>query len=144
MGVGSRLKPEQLEALAAIGKPSGVKLYLELGARIRVWIRNQSLNVTLTREPLGRRNVRVLSIRGGDAGFLPGGRVGVKMPGSGEFWIAFPPMKVLEIRNLKTNSVIERNFYLCIVCGTLSGKSVVVGGQVVGYECVTCNSVWLD
>lgn len=144
MGAGSRLKPEQLEALAAIGRPIGVKLFLEPGTRIRNWIRNQSLHIEVSNELLfGKRRVRTLTIRRGEAGFFPSGGVDVKMPGSDEFWVAFPPRKVLEIRDLKNNSVIERNFYLCIECGTLSGEAKVVGGQVVGYKCNTCNSVWI-
>lgn len=147
MGVGSRLRPEQLEALAAIGRPIGVKLFLEPGTRIRNWIRNQSLNIEVARESLfGKRIVRTLTIRRGEAGFFPGGGVDVKMPGSEEFWIAFPPRKVLEIRDLKNNSIIERNRYLCTECTTLTGETLTTGSglelRVTGYKCTTCGYEW--
>ena len=95
----------------------GVQILLEPGTRVPVWIRNQTLNVRLGRKRLNGRTVRSLKISEGEASFFPGGGVDVKMPGSGEFWGAFQPMKVLEIRDLGGN-VIKRNQYLCTECAT--------------------------
>ena len=72
----------------------------------------------------------------------------MKMPGSGEFWGAFQPMKVLEIRDLGGN-VIKRNQYLCTECATLTGKmeshepSTVVAGRVDAiFKCTRCGYQW--
>ncbi len=126
----------------------GVQILLEPGTRVPVWIRNQTLNVRLGRKRLNGRTVRSLKISEGEASFFPGGGVDVKMPGSGEFWGAFQPMKVLEIRDLGGN-VIKRNQYLCTECATLTGKmeshepSTVVAGRVDAiFKCTRCGYQW--
>ena len=111
----------------------GIKLLLEPKTRIRDWIRYQTLNVEIGWEYLGKRKVRFLKIRKGEAEFNPGGYVSVKMPGSDEFRVAFRPIKVLEIRDLRGN-LIERNHYLCVECGTLTCFRLV--DEIV--ECTQC------
>lgn len=126
---------------------NGVQLLLEPGTRVRNWVRNQTLNVKVGREQLNRRTVRSLKIRSGVASFFPSGGVEVKMPGSGEFWVAFQPMRVLEIRNLKGN-LIKRNYYLCTECATLTGKmenhkpSDVAGCVDADFKCTHCGHQW--
>ena len=68
---------------------NGVQLLLEPGPRVLNWVRNQTLNVKVGREQLNGRTVCSLKIRSGAASFFPSGGVEVKMPGSGEFWVAF-------------------------------------------------------
>jgi len=125
----------------------GVKLLLEPGTRVPNWVRNQTLNVEAGRERLNGRTIRSLKIRRGEASFFPGGGVVVKMPGSDEFWIAFQPMKVLEIRDLRSN-LVKRNHYLCTECVTLTGKMENykpsdVSGHVDGnFKCTQCGYQW--
>jgi hypothetical protein len=125
----------------------GIKLLVETGTRVPNWIRNQTLNVKVGRERLNGRTVRSLKIRKGEASFFPGGNVVVKMPGSDEFWGAFPPMKVLEIHDLK-GALIKRNHYLCTKCATLTGKMENhkpsdVNGLVDGLvKCTWCGYQW--
>lgn len=116
---------------------NGIKLLLEPRTRIRNWIRNQTLNIEVGRERLNGRNIRFLKIRKGEASFVPGGYVIVKMPGSGEFWVAFMPWKVLEIRDLRGN-LIKRNHRLCIKCATLTGARL--DDEV--FECTQCGNQW--
>ena len=126
----------------------GIKLLLEPGTRVRNWIRYQTLNVEIGQEQLNRRNIRFVKIRKGEALFFTGGSVGVKMPGSAEFILAFQPLKVLEIRDLKDN-LIKRNHYLCTECAALTGKtesyeqSTVVAGSVdAKFRCGQCLHSW--
>ena len=127
---------------------AGVKILLEPGTRVRNWIRYQTLNVKLARERLNGRMVRSLKIHKGEASFFPSGGVEVRMPGSGEFRVAFRPMKVLEICDLKGN-LIKRNHYLCTECATLTGKmenykpSEEVSGLVdANFKCIQCKHQW--
>ncbi|TAL49540.1 hypothetical protein EPN83_00120 [Patescibacteria group bacterium] len=125
----------------------GIKLLVEPGTRVPKWVRNQTLNVEVGRESLNGRIVRSLKIRKGETSFFPGGGVVVKMPGSDEFWVAFQPMKVLEIRDLKGN-LIKRNHYLCTECATLTGKvenhkpSDVAGLVDADFKCTQCRHQW--
>ena len=84
---------------------NGIEVLFEPKTRVPLWVRNQTLNVQLGLGQLNGRRVRSLKIRKGEASFFPSGGVHVKMPGSGEFWVAFQPMKVLEIRDLKGNLI---------------------------------------
>lgn len=127
---------------------NGIKLLLEPGARVPNWIRNQTLNIEVGRERLNERPIRFLKIRKGEASFFPGGGVMVKMPGSDEFWDAFQPMKVLEIRDLK-DDLIKRNHYLCTECATLTGKmenyepsTVIAGRMDANFKCTQCGHQW--
>ena len=93
------------------------------------------------------RVVRSLKIRNGEASFFPSGGVQVKMPGSDESWVAFRPMKVLEIRDLKGN-LIKRNHYLCTKCCILTGKreserqSDACGLIDANLMCTNCGKRW--
>lgn len=127
---------------------NGIELLLEPGTRVPNWVRNQTLNIEIGREHLNGRTIRSLKIRKGEASFFPGGGVVVKMPGSDEFWVAFQPMKVLEIHDLKGN-LIKRNHYLCTECATLTGKmmedykpSDVSGLVDANFKCTQCGHRW--
>lgn len=122
---------------------SGVQLRLEPGTRIPIWIRNQSTNVEATRERVNGRTVRLLTIKGSGASFLPGGVVAVKMPGAGEFCVGFQSLKVLEILDLQGN-LIKRNHHLCTECFTNTGEMIdsrpaAHGSRVdATFQCVQC------
>ena len=126
---------------------NGVEILFESRTRVPLWVRNQTLNVQLGPGQFNGRRVRSLKIRNGEALFFPGGGVVVKMPGSDEFWDAFQPMRVLEIRDLKGN-LIKRNHYLCTECATLTGKmesykSSDLAGLVDGsFKCTECGHQW--
>lgn len=129
---------------------TGVELLLEPRTRVPAWIRNQTLSVSVGSVSFQGRRIRSLKIRGGTVSFLPGGSVGVKMPGSHGVWVAFRPLKVLEIRDLK-GTLIERNHDLCPKCGNLAGSMVShtqpsttkVAGLVDGtFECTQCGHRW--
>ncbi len=125
----------------------GVKLFLQPGTRVPSWIRNQTLNIELGYERLNKRKVRFLKICNGEAFFFAGGGVMVKMPGSDKFWVAFSPMRVLEIRDLE-NNLIERNHYLCTECVALTGEkknyqqSNVSGLVDATFACTRCGHRW--
>src|SRR3954462_1402026 len=93
----------------------GVRILLTSGVRIPNWIRNQTKNISFKNEKIMGKTVRVLTIRGGGAMFIPGGEVSVQMPGSTLWWRAFYPMKVLMIQDLGKNVLIANN-YLCEKC----------------------------
>ncbi len=124
-----------------------VEIILCPGTRIPGWIRNQTLNVEISRVDFIKRTARSLKIRGGEAIFFPGGRVVVKMPGSDEYCAAFGPKRVLEIRNLR-GKLIKRNYYLCAECGFLTGyvenyrPSDVAGLMDKDLICTTCGYRW--
>jgi len=127
----------------------GVLLYLEPGTRIRNWIRNQNLNVTVGRERVNGRLVRTLEIRGGNATFLPGGSVGIRMPGSDQLWVAFSSLKVLEIWDSRSGHLIKANHYLCPECYTLTGKvqshkpsAAIAGREDAVFICHHCQHRW--
>lgn len=114
----------------------GVRIYLPPGTRLPRWVRNQDKNIEYERRRIGRGcYVYVLSIRGGEAHFMPGGDVYVKMPGSSEYW-GFS-QKVLEIRDAG-NRLVKRNYYCCKKCMRLTGavKTSQVGTRP-GYRNVT-------
>ena len=126
----------------------GVKLLLESGTRVRKWIRYQTLNVEVHRGRLKGRTIRFLTIRGGEASFIPGGGVQVKMPGSAESRCAFLPMKVLEIRDLR-GKLIKRNHHLCTECANLTGKvesykesTIIAGLADMTFKCTLCGHQW--
>lgn len=128
---------------------SGVKLLLEPRVRIPNWIRNQTLNVKVevTRRYLRKRSTRVLAICGGEALFIPGGSVVVRMPGSDEYWVAFNPMTVLKILDFESRPIAQ-NYYLCTECATLTGKvenhrqSEMVGWADADFRCTRCSHQW--
>jgi len=129
---------------------NGIKLLLEPGTRVRDWIRFQTLNVEIGRKQVNGRDIRFVKIHNGEASFIPGGNVDVKMPGSSEFRVAFQPREVLEIRDLKED-LIERNHYLCTECFTLTGKrentqdydsSIIATGADNLFKCTQCGHQW--
>ena len=126
---------------------NGVELLLEPGTRMPNWIKNQTLNVEIGSGNLNGRKVRSLKIRKGEALFFPGGGVDVKMPGSGEFRVAFQPMKVIEIRDLKGN-LIKRNYHLCAECATRTGEmesyrsSDAQSHVDASFKCTECGYKW--
>jgi len=126
---------------------NGIEVLFEPRTRVPLWVRSQTLDVELGPRELKGRRVRSLKISEGEALFLPGGAVGVKMPGSDEFWVAFEPMKVLEIRDLN-GKLIKRNHYLCTECATLTGKiescksSEVAGHDDANFKCTQCKLQW--
>ena len=126
---------------------NGVEVLFEPRTRVPLWVRNQTLNVKLGPGQLNGRRVRSLKIRKGEVSFFPSGGVEVKMPGSDEFRVAFQPMKVLEIRDLKGN-LLKRNHYLCTECATLTGKmdshkpSDVSGLVDANFKCARCGHQW--
>ncbi|MDP2671871.1 MAG: hypothetical protein Q8P13_05475 [bacterium] len=124
-----------------MGSKEGVKLLLEPGTRIRNWIRVQDLNIEVCNEERNGRNLRVLVVREGEASFIPGGWVAIRMPGSSEFWTAFAPLKVLEIRNLN-GPIHERNWHMCIKCSTLTGKALTQPVNEGKYGCTVCGYQW--
>lgn len=125
----------------------GVEIPLATGTRIPLWISNQSLNVKVIGKTIMGRHVRSLQIKEGEARFGVVGVVEVKMPGSGEFWVAFQPLKVLEIRDLEGN-LIKRNYCLCEKCFTNTGKiskespSEKYGRVDVVMQCTECGNTW--
>jgi hypothetical protein len=126
----------------------GVEILLVAGTRIPLWITNQSLNVKIGRKTVNGRRVRSLKIKKGEASFMGGGAVDVKMPGSREFIVAFPPLKVLEIRDLKEN-LLERNNFLCKRCFTITGRVLEstpskekFGRADFDIICSECGNVW--
>lgn len=127
----------------------GVCLTLEPGTRIPNWIRNQTLNVKIgnKRHAISGRRLRFLEIKKGEASFCPGGGAEVKMPGSGNFWVAFQPLRVLEIADFEDGNM-KRNYFMCAKCGTLTGKivsekpSTVAGRSDVVVRCTGCGFDW--
>lgn len=128
------------------------KLEILLKPRTRVcrWIKNQTLNVEIGVRDMNGRKVRSLKIRNGEALFSPGGGVIVKMPGSSEFWLAFGPMKVLEIRKPEKDGAVSiiRNHHLCTECGLLSGQAIastpglIAGRMDISFKCNDCGFEW--
>ena len=106
-----------------MSKNKGAKIYLVSGTRILKWIRMQDLNVTIKKRKMGKGCIRILTIKGGEADFYGGGGVGVTMPGCSGFWVAFAPLKVLKITDLK-GKIIESNYYFCDKCFTNTGKVI--------------------
>lgn len=127
----------------------GVSILLEPGIRLPVWIRNQDLNVTQDWVQLGQRRVRRVRIRGADACFGSGGFGLVQMSGSSEYWEAFKPNSVLEIRTLGGQRLL-RNYYLCQHCGRLAGEIVKTEPNLVCsfvnalFKCKKCNREWWE
>lgn len=125
----------------------GIEILLTAGTRIPLWISNQTLNIKVTGKTTKGRRVRSLQIKGGEAFFGPAGVVDIKMPGSGEFWVAFHPLKVLEINDLEGN-LIKRNYCLCEKCFTNTGKIVEdspsekYGRRDVVTQCTECGNTW--
>ena len=105
------------------------------------------LNIKIDHERFNGKRVRSLEIRNGEALFYPNGGVVVKMPGSDEFWTAFKPMRVLEIRDLK-GKLLARNYYLCTKCACLTGEmkvhkhSETFGRIDAKFKCTKCNHQW--
>lgn len=125
----------------------GVEIILEAGVRIPNWIRNQTRNVKIGRKKIHGKNVRILRVRGAEAGFIPGGAVDLRMPGSDEFWVPFGPLKVLQIRDLKDN-LIKQNYLLCENCFTNTGKvkssKISSNPSLVDsiFQCTECGHEW--
>ena len=125
----------------------GVEVIFLPKIRVPSWVRNQNLNVKIKKIQLNGRQVRSLEICNGEASFLPGGSVSVRMPGSDRFWVAFQPMTVIEIRDLEGN-VIEHNRYSCQSCGRFtvqvdsSSKSSESAGRLdANFSCI-CGNQW--
>lgn len=129
-------------------KRRGVEILLRPRTRVPRWVINQTLNVSVRREKRGVGWIRVLRIKGaGEVGFIGGGGVGITMPGSDQFWVAFAPLEVLEIRDLK-GALVQRNHYLCEKCFTLTGAmkthvpSKTFGLVDATFECSSCKHSW--
>ena len=125
----------------------GVEILLISRTRVPIWIRNQTKNVCSGRTRVGPQLVRTIKIRRAGAIFQPGGTVAVKMPGSDEFWTAFLPERVLEIRNLQ-GKLLQRNYHYCERCVANTGKRQssrqIAGSGFVDatFVCIQCGHTW--
>jgi len=131
-----------------MSKNKGVKIYLVPRTRIPVWIRIQDLNVSVEKRKIGRGRVRILTIKGGEAAFYPGGGVGVVMPGSNQFWAAFASLKVLKIEDLEGREIVH-NYFLCQTCFTNTGKMIGKPRETelwarydADFQCSVCGHKW--
>lgn len=125
----------------------GVEILLRYDTPVPVWISNQDLNVSGSMKTFGEEQVYSLRIKNGEAGFIPGGRVEVKMPGSRRFYVAFKELQVFEIRDLE-GKLLKRNYFLCEKCFTNTGKmskespSETYGRTDVVMQCTECGNTW--
>ena len=128
-----------------------VEIILEPGTRVPLWIRVQNLRVEIRNLKEGGKRVKSLLIRGGEAHFIPGGAIGVIVPGSSESRQAFDDKTVREIffRNGDGNGEHIRNHRLCPKCGALVGERVVTepastpGGRATTVmQCLDCSESW--
>lgn len=128
----------------------GVRLFLVPGTRIPIWIRVQDKNVEVSNLELGpnkANKVRALSIRGGEASFIPGGQVVVRMPGSTKQIVSFNVDQILEIRDGRGN-LIKRNRYCCKQCMRITGEvktsqaGTNTGCRNVTMACAPCGRNW--
>jgi hypothetical protein len=111
----------------------GVILMLQSGFRLPLWIRNQDLNVKVETATIGplKRRVRLVTIEGGQAYFLPTSQTLVKMPGSSKGlpltrfrWDGSSNTnKVLEIMKLD-GEILALNQDTCPVCYSTSHRTV--------------------
>lgn len=131
-----------------MSRNKGVKIYLVSGTRIPKWIKMQDLNVSVEKKKMGRGWIRILTIKGGEADFLPGGIVGVTMPGCSDFWTAFAPLKVLKITDLKGKLIVS-NHHLCEKCFTNTGgmigeprKTEIWAKYDADFQCSVCKNKW--
>lgn len=119
-------------------------LWLAKGTRIPKWIRVQNLNISVS--PVKNGKARQLKILRGRAGFLPGGSVGVVMPGSDQMYIAFGPKKVFLIA--QTDGLQAYNWYYCQKCVDNTGEYIdseegtVMGRRNLKMKCRVCNHEW--
>ena len=123
----------------------GVRIYLATGVRIPAIIRVQDKKIEVRNVLTNGKRTRMVALRGGDATFLPGGIVGVKMPNSSSFWVAFKEKTVLEIRSWQ-NRLKARNRYLCERCYALTGicerETRVLEKDLHNFVCVDCGHSW--
>lgn len=123
----------------------GVRIVLEKGTRVPKWIRVQDERVSRGGAFQGDRTLPTLTIEGGEASFIPGGGVEVKMPGASKFWTAFPPRTVHEIHDLESGRIIKRNKLLCPQCGFILGIQTGTPDtpqEPAPFGCESCRHEW--
>jgi hypothetical protein len=100
----------------------GVIVHLQQGTYIPAWIKDHP-RVEVHSTTRNGTPIRSLSIRGGEAGFIPGGLVCVKMPRRRSWVVIFKPLAVLVIRNLHGQELV-RNHYFCGFCYRNTGEVI--------------------
>jgi hypothetical protein len=125
----------------------GVWIYLAQRVRIPVWILNQDKKVSVLVRWVGKRRFRILLIRGGEACFVPGGSVEVRMPNSTEFRVAFGKGKVFKTVDCASREE-RRNFLFCERCLSNTGQIVSSRPGLLGrptdvdVRCSECPNAW--
>ena len=108
------------EALVKIG--AGVRVLLTTKAEIPDWILN-SRAISLETEEIQGRNLPVVKINNGDAEFIGGGSVALRIGRQKGYRVGFEPNSVLEIQTLE-GELIKRNHHMCVPCGANTGRMV--------------------
>lgn len=124
----------------------GVKLVLMPDAPILEQVLNQSRYVTREGGTFNDVEMTLLAIRNGDAGFIPGGSVSVRIPRfrKGQYIVAFDPHQVIEIQDMMGNAL-RKNWDYCEMCKQMSGAIVgelVVPGRKPVHTCTICGLRW--
>ncbi len=126
----------------------GVNILLEPQSKIPLWIRAHDVTARVTKvRDKGGRCFRRLRIEGGEAYFMMGGVVYVRMATMKEGRQAFGERLVLAIRGLETNALITRNHHRCPDCHynwgeILEQESGGTGKAATVFKCRQCARTW--
>ena len=125
----------------------GIVIVLDQGVKVPEWITKHEKYVGVSTRISKGRELPVLTVFNGAAGFIAGGQVDINFPGSKGFRVAFEPRKVLEIVDLATGGR-EKNRYLCENCYALTGEKIqdkpIYGTirQETVFGCRGCDAKW--
>jgi len=119
---------------------TGIRILLASGVRIPGWVLG-SLGVSVGIVELQGREVQAVDVRQGNAGFIGGGAVDLKIGRQKSSRVAFSSGSVLEIRTLD-DELVERNHLMCPECVDLTGKMIsflpskeIAGREDVVFQC---------
>ena len=103
-------------------QPTGVRILLSPGVNVDQWILT-SEGVSLNQDPNKDRGLPVLEVRKGDAGFIGGGSVDLRIGRQRVYRVGFQSDEVLEIQT-SNGELMKRNHRMCVECGRNTGRMI--------------------